>query len=255
MEAELKFEREEKEGVAVVGTYLIDASRRLGVEVVAECGRLGLCDSCACTITSGAEFLTPLTKAENEQLSEERRSGGERLACQAKIEREGEIVVRTQEKKEEVKVDKAEEYRTEFTALPLDEKIAQLVKLEAIAIGETFNFILNSPYKIIGLGMDVLAKFGLKLEDEMKRATRPEEHQETPEPVTAETVAAETVVVEVDLETPIPADESVSETAAEAAETVEDNREVAEIVEETTEQNTEATGDGNTETQKKKTAE
>lgn len=226
MEAELKFEREETEGVAVVGTYLIDATRRLGVEVTAECGRLGLCDSCACTIKSGAEFLTAPTKAEKEKLSDERRQNGERLACQAKIASEGEIVILTQEKKEEVKVDKAEVYRNEFTELPLDEKIAQLVKLEAIALGETFNFILNSPYKIVGLGMDILAQFGLKLEDEAKKAARPEEHHE--EPVDAEIVSPESVEIP-DLETAIPADETNVETAAEVVVT---EAEVAEIVEE-----------------------
>lgn len=230
MEAELKFEREEIEGVAVVGTYLIDASRRLGVDISAECGRLGLCDSCACTIKQGAEFLTAPTKAEKEQLSDERRQNGERLACQAKVESKGEIVILTQEKKEEVKVDKAEEYRNTFADLPLEEKISQLVKLEAIALGETFNFILNSPYKIVGLGMDILAQFGLKLEDEAKKATRPEEHHE--EPAEAETVAAENA----DLETPIPADESgneaiVEETASEP--------ETAEIVEENNDEQTE----------------
>lgn len=228
MEAELKFEREEKEGVAVVGTYLIDASRRLGIQIETECGRLGLCDSCAVTVSQGAEFLSQPTKAENEKLSEERRQNGERLACQVKIEGEGEIVILTREKKEEIKVDKAEEYRNQFSELPLEDKIAQLVKLEAIALGETFNFILNSPSKIIGLGIDVLAKFGLKLEDEMKKATRPEEHQE--EPLTAETVDAQSEAA-LDLETPIPAEEIKDETAAE----VEiKEAEVAEIVEENT---------------------
>ena len=52
-EAELKFEREGRSGVAVVGSYLIDAARRVGIEVEDECGRLGLCDTCAMTITQG----------------------------------------------------------------------------------------------------------------------------------------------------------------------------------------------------------
>ncbi|HQU84365.1 MAG TPA: 2Fe-2S iron-sulfur cluster-binding protein [Pyrinomonadaceae bacterium] len=225
MEAELKFEREEKEGVAVVGTYLIDASRRLGVTISTDCGRLGLCDSCAVTVKQGAEFLTAPTKAENEQLKEERLQKGERLACQAKIEQEGEIVILTPEKKEEPVIDKAEEYRDRFAELPLEEKIAQLVKLEAITLGETFNFILNSPYKIVGLGMDILAQFGLKLEDEAKNATKPEEHRD--EPVTAETVAVETPN-ETDLETPIPAEENNASDneiveEMETAEAVEDN--------------------------------
>lgn len=177
MEAELKFERENTDGVAVVGSYLIDAARRLGVEIFDECGRLGLCDSCAVTIKSGAEFLTPPTKAEIEQLSEERRSNGERLSCQAKIASEGEIVVLTKEKVEEKPVDVNENYRKEFAELPLDKKVANLVQLEAMTLSETFSFILNSPQKIVGAVMGVMAQFGLKIEDEEKKAKRPAEHK------------------------------------------------------------------------------
>lgn len=178
MEAELKFEREEIGGVAVVGAYLIDASRRLGVEIIDECGRLGLCDSCAVVIKSGAEFLTPPTKAEIEQLSEERRKNGERLSCQAKIAATGEIVVETKEKVEETPVDLNETYRKEFAELPLDKKVANLMHLEAMTLGETFSFLLNSPQTIVGKVMDVLAQFGLKIEDEAKKSKRPVEHKE-----------------------------------------------------------------------------
>ena len=177
MEAELKFERENTNGVAVVGTYLIDASRRLGVEIFDECGRLGLCDTCAVTVKSGAEFLTPPTKAEIEQLSEERRRAGERLSCQAKIAAEGEIVILTKEKSDEEPEDINETYRKEFAELPLDKKVANLMHLEAMTLSETFSFILNSPNKIVGALIGVLAQFGLKIEDEEKRARRPEEHK------------------------------------------------------------------------------
>ena len=177
MEAELKFERENTGGVAVVGTYLIDASRRLGVDIFDECGRLGLCDSCAVTVKSGAEFLTPPTKAEIEQLSEERRSNGERLSCQAKIAAEGEIVILTREKVDEEPEDINEIYRKEFAELPLDKKVANLVQLEAMTLSETFSFLLNSPQKIVGAVMGVMAQFGLKIEDEEKKAKRPAEHK------------------------------------------------------------------------------
>ena len=179
-EAELKFEREDRSGVAVVGSYLIDAARRVGIEVEDECGRLGLCDTCAMTIKEGAEFLSAPTKAEIELLSDERRKNGERLSCQAKIEKAGEIVILTKEKPKEEKPtaeEKAENYRKEFEELPLEKKIADLVRLEAIALGETFTFILNSPQKIVGKVMDVMAEFGLKLEQEDKAAKTPEEHK------------------------------------------------------------------------------
>ena len=177
-ETEIKFEREELDGTVAVGTYLLDAARRLGVEV--ECDRLGLSDSCAMTVGKGGDLLTPLTKAELELLDETRRKNGERMACQAKIGAPGEISITTKEKiveKEVTEDERSEQYREEFEQLPLEKKVAALVKLEAVTLGETFSFILNSPNKIVGKVMDVMAEFGLKMDEEEKNATRPVEHQ------------------------------------------------------------------------------
>jgi len=178
-QVELKFERENRSGLVAAGSYLFDAARRLGVEVEADCGRVGACDSCAMKITAGGELLSEPTLAELNQLKNERRNGGERLSCQAKIEKPGEIVVMTN-KKEETKEtsaeEKTEEYRKQFEELPLEKKIASLLELEAIALSETFSFVLNSPYHIVGKVMDVLAEFGLKLEKDAKQAKRPNEH-------------------------------------------------------------------------------
>ena len=140
MEAELKFERENREGVAVVGSYLIDAAHRLGVDI--ECERQGESDLCAMKITSGRDLLSAPTLAETEQLSEKRRKDGERLACQAKLEKAGEVVVMTNKKtEEEVKTeeDKTEEFKKEFAELPLEKKIANLLELEFMTLSETFN--------------------------------------------------------------------------------------------------------------------
>ena len=178
-ETEIKFERENISGLAVEGTYLIDAARRIGIEVEAECGRLGLCDTCAMTITSGSDSLSAPTKAEIEKFSITELSSGVRLSCQAKIEKGGgELVIMTKEKKKEpTPEEKSEDFRKEFEEMPLEKKIASLVRLEVIALGETINFVLNSPFKIIEKGMDVLAEFGLKMDAEAKKASRPEEHQ------------------------------------------------------------------------------
>ena len=180
MEAELKFEKENINGIAVVGSYLIDAAKRLGIEITDDCGRLGLCDTCAVTVVSGAEFLSEPTKAEIEQLSEDRRKNGERLSCQAKIAGEGEIVIRTHEKKDDRPDEQKmhEEYRKEFDALPLEQKISRLMELEAVAFGETLSFILNSPYTIGGKIVDILSGFGFKIDKEAKEAKKPEEHRE-----------------------------------------------------------------------------
>lgn len=174
---ELKFENENRSGLVAVGSYLIDAAHRLGVDL--ECERQGTSDLCAVKITSGRDLLSALTTAETEQLGEQRRKDGERLACQAKLEKAGEVVVMTNKKPEEVKpeVDKTEEFKKEFAELPLEKKIANLLELEFMTLGDTFNFVLNSPYAIIGKAMDVMAEFGLKLEEKDKEAKRPKEHQ------------------------------------------------------------------------------
>ena len=87
------------------------------------------------------------------------------------------ITQKNEENKPETEEENNEEYRKEFEELPLEKKIASLVELEVIALSETFSFILNSPYEIVGKVMDVMAEFGLKLEDEDKEAKRPKEHK------------------------------------------------------------------------------
>ena len=176
-EVELKFENEKRSGIVAVGSYLIDAANRLGVDI--ECERQGVTDLCAMKITSGRDLLSAPTLAEIEQLSEQRRKDGERLACQAKLEKTGEVVVMTNKKPEEVKPeeDKTEEFKKEFAELPLEKKIANLLELEFMTLSDTFNFVLNSPYAIIGKAMDVMAEFGLKLEEKDKEAKRPKDHQ------------------------------------------------------------------------------
>ncbi len=199
MEAELKFEKEKIDGIAVVGSYLIDAAKRLGIDITDECGRLGLCDSCGVTVKSGAEFLTAPTKAEIEQLTEKRLKKGERLSCQAKISGEGEIIILTHEKKdkrpEEEK--KHEEFRKDFDALPLEKKISKLIELEMVTLSETLNFVLNSPYEIGGRVVDFLSGFGFKFEKEAKEAKKPEEHKEkSDEETPVETAADEAIEAE-----------------------------------------------------------
>lgn len=177
-EVEVKFEREDRSGIVAIGTYLLDAAKRLGIELESE--EFGETDFFVVKVTSGSDLLSAPTKTELELLSAERRGQGERFAHHAKIERLGEISVMTAEKKQEEKSteeEKKEEYRKGFEELPLEKKIASLLELEAIALSETFSFVINSPYKIIDMAMGVLAEFGLKMEDEAKNETRPEEHK------------------------------------------------------------------------------
>ncbi len=178
MEAEIKFERESRSGIIPVGTYLFDVARRFGVNLEAEL--FGEWEDSVVQILKGKELLSDFTKLEKEHLTQASRNKGERLARQAKIEKSGEVVIMTKEKVQEEKdagKEKQEQYRKEFEELPLEKKISSLMELEAIALGETFSFVLNSPYKIGEKVLDVLAEFGLKFEKEAKDATTPKEHK------------------------------------------------------------------------------
>jgi ferredoxin len=185
-DVEIRFDREKLEGIVPVGTYLADAAKRLGVRFGSDCDQESGEHFCSVTVISGSDLLSPLTATENTYFSAHGNTGKQRLADQAKIIKAGEIVVMTTEKKTEKATesevdDKNEKYKKDFADMPLEKKIASLVQLEAIALGETFSFILNSPYMIFDKAMDVMAEFGLRKEDAARRSTRPEEHApETP---------------------------------------------------------------------------
>ena len=179
-EAEIRFEREDVSGIIPVGTYLAGAAKRVGVRFVEPCDLAAGEHHCEVEVTAGAELLSGATAAE-EKYFEGRETGPQhRLACQAKIENEGEIEVKTKESeatKEDKKPETEEEYRKRFAELPLDKKISELVQLEAIALSDTLSFVFNSPYtlgdKIVGL----MAQFGFKKEEREREAAKPEEHR------------------------------------------------------------------------------
>lgn len=178
MEADIKFEREQRIGIIPVGTYLFDAAKRFGVKLETEL--FGEWEDAVVNVSRGQEFLSDYTSLEKEHLTEASRKKGERLARQAKIEKSGEVVIMTKEKIQEEPEEeqkRQEEYRKKFQELPLEKKIAELVELERIALSDTFSFVLNSPYKIGEKIIDVLAEFGLRFEEEEKKAKTPEEHK------------------------------------------------------------------------------
>jgi ferredoxin len=179
-EAEIKFEREDLSGIVPRGTYLADAARRCGVRFVEACDAAQGVHHCEVELLSGLDLLSPMTSAE-EKYFEGREVGPQnRLACQARIEKGGEIEVKTKESetaKEENKTETEEEYRKRFAELPLDKKISELVHLEAIALSDTLSFVFNSPYTIGDKVMGLMAQFGFKKEEKEREAARPEEHR------------------------------------------------------------------------------
>src|SRR5687767_11671599 len=97
-EAEIKFEREKREGLVAVGTYLIDAAKRFGIRFEEACVPSEEIHLCAVVVSSGSEALSAETKAEQKYFAANGRNGNQRLACQVKIERSGEVVVMTEKK-------------------------------------------------------------------------------------------------------------------------------------------------------------
>lgn len=183
-EAEVRFIRENREGVVAVGTYLIDAAKRFGIHFEDVCATETDTHCCSVTVVSGSDLLSGLTKAETKHFEKHGRKTNERLACQVKIEKPGEVEIMTKEEVHdpapEAKAadgDSNEEYRKAFTEMPLEKKIANLVQLETIALGETVSFIINSPFKVADKVMDVMAEFGFKKEEREKEAARPADHQ------------------------------------------------------------------------------
>jgi uncharacterized 2Fe-2S/4Fe-4S cluster protein (DUF4445 family) len=182
-EVEVKFEREGAEGVVPVGTYLIDAAKRLGIRFEEDCIPSADVHFCSVIVQAGMHLMSDETQVETKHFLKEGRRTNERLACQVKIERTGEVVIMTKEKPEDTKAstetteDLNEKYKKEFAEMPLEKKIASLVQLETIALGETVSFIINSPFKVADKLMDVMAEFGFKKEEREKSAARPAEHK------------------------------------------------------------------------------
>lgn len=178
--AQVTFKREDREGIVAVGSYLLDAAKRFGVRFEGDCVQDEGSHFCSLMVVSGSDSLSPLTSVETEHFSAHGRKSNERLACQTKIETAGDVVIMTTEKKNDAdkpEVDEqSEQYKKDFAQLPLEKKIATLVQLEAIALGETVSFIINSPYLVFDKVMDVMAEFGLRKEERDKKSTRPKEH-------------------------------------------------------------------------------
>ncbi len=166
---------DEAEGVIAEGTYLWEAAKRMGVRLPAECGGAGQCDTCALIIVEGMTLLSGLTDAERERLSPERLAAGERLACQTRVERGGELVLKLVPalEREPTTEENVRDLGREFRDLPLDRKLRTLVELEAVAAYETLKAVSNIPSWLGGKVLEVMANRGRTLEHQDRAARRP----------------------------------------------------------------------------------
>lgn len=187
MSVDIKFEPEGKGGLVAEGTYLWDAAKRLGVSLPAECKGRGECDTCAVVVEAGATLLSSLTEAERTRLSPERLAAGERLACQAKVEHGGEVVLRPVPVTEraETSAETVKDMKKEFKELPLQRKVATLVELEAATLFQALDALIEIPFAIGGKVMDLMAGRGRSLDQRRYETHRPLEHRQPQEEKTA----------------------------------------------------------------------
>jgi ferredoxin, 2Fe-2S len=82
---------------AAIGETLMGAARALGYYWPTTCGGQGVCTTCLSEVVSGGELLAAMGRSERKTLAAERGeailSRPFRLACQATVLLEGEIVV------------------------------------------------------------------------------------------------------------------------------------------------------------------
>lgn len=171
-------------GIIAEGTYLWEAAKRMGVRLPADCEGLGRCDTCAVKIEEGATLLSALTNAERERLSPERLMAGERLACQTKIERGGDLVISPvpQTERAETTEEKVSDIRQEFRKMPLQKKLTTLVELEAVAATQALGALADLPFNLFEKGLDLMAGRGRTLSRRKREQRRPAEHRVREEP-------------------------------------------------------------------------
>jgi ferredoxin len=182
MSVAIKIEPEGTSGLVAEGTYLWNAAKRLGVRLPAECEGRGECDTCAVVVEEGATLLSSLTEAERVHLSPARLASGERLACQAKVERDGEITIRPVPATERAETSKetVKDVRKEFGQLPLKRKLATLVELEAVTLVQALDAVISVPIYVGEKLMNFMAGRGRALDERKHAARRPAEHLPQP---------------------------------------------------------------------------
>jgi 2Fe-2S ferredoxin len=70
------------------GMTILDLAKQHELQWLYNCSR-GTCARCRCLVTEGMDVLSPLNDKEYQRLMDDEIEEGYRLACQAKIEREG----------------------------------------------------------------------------------------------------------------------------------------------------------------------
>ena len=169
-------------GTVAVGSYVLDAAKRLGYRQQTDCDTKQGEHHCFFKI-KGDAMLSPLTAIEQEQNQGNTIGSFVRLGCQAKFTSAGEAEIEfteIAEQKSNFEQDAKtpeNEIREKFNTLPLEKKIAELIRLETIAFAETLEVVLTSPYLLGEKLLGVLSEFGMKIEKKQRQEQIPPEHR------------------------------------------------------------------------------
>jgi len=158
MAVTVTFEPSGVSGMVATGTYLIDAAKRLGAPVGVGCMRgKGHCATCVVKVMSGSELLSIPGSIEQTFLSQEQLDESLRLVCHAKLEGDGEVVVRVVRQEARAKtIPETDDLKQHFGNLPLQKKISTLLQFEAITVSEAFNAAIDRP---LAFGAKTFDKF------------------------------------------------------------------------------------------------
>ena len=169
MSVSITFEPSGISGVVAQGTYLIDAARRMGAPLGAGCtAGKGECPDCVVSVKAGASLLSSPSQVEEKQLGTEQLDQSLRLACQVKIENQGDVVVMAAARPPRPTDDTEAELLKKFGGLPLAKKVATLAQFEVITMSEAFDTAIEKPLA-----------FGSKTFDKFMNRKRAAQGQET----------------------------------------------------------------------------
>jgi len=149
MSVSVTFEPSGISGLVAQGTYLIDAAKRMGAPLGQGClsGKSD-CPACVVSVKSGVELLSAPTAIEEKLLGVKEPGNNLRMLCQMKIEGQGEIVLMVSSyrpKQSQSQPELAADIEKKFAELGLKEKIAALLKFEAITMTEAFDAAMQKP--------------------------------------------------------------------------------------------------------------
>ena len=152
MNVSITFEPSGISGLVAQGTYLIDAAKRMGAPLGVGCTRgKGDCPACVISVKSGANLLSSPSDLEAKVLGPNGLADSLRLACQTKIEGQGDIVLTVttyRPTQSAPPIDIPADILKKFGELSLNQKIAALLKFEAVTMSEAFDAAIEKPLAI-----------------------------------------------------------------------------------------------------------